>query len=117
MSQRAYLWPHILYLVNLLALPGASFLILFGWYWRSRRRSAPAALLAAQMTALVGGLINGALLVVIPLVVLWLSDRGPITVTLVIVYWVATHGACVIWGVYALTRENAGRPLFVRGRE
>ncbi|MBU6955551.1 hypothetical protein [Hahella sp. HN01] len=116
MPQRAYLWPHILYLMNLLALPGASFLILLGWFWRSRR-SAPAALLAAQRIALIGGLINGVLLVVFPLLVLWLSDREPITVTLVLVYWVATHGACVIWGVYALTRENAGRPLSIWGRK
>ncbi|ABC31117.1 hypothetical protein HCH_04413 [Hahella chejuensis KCTC 2396] len=117
MAQRAYLWPHILYLVNLLALPGAAFLILLGWYWRSRRRRAPAALQSAQAIALTGALINGALLVVIPLFVLWLSDREPMTVTLVLVYWLAAHGACVVWGVYALTRENAGRPLSIWGRK
>jgi hypothetical protein len=101
----------VLYLANLLLLPGIAFLVLLVLYYRNIGRAAalPAGHLRQTVAA---SLWAGALLVVANLSIVLLGGyRSPHTWVVVIIYFTTCHSTLVLLGVLGLARALAGQPF------
>jgi hypothetical protein len=101
----------VLYLVNLLLLPGIAFMALLFLYYRNIHRAdaLPAAHLRQTVSA---SLWAGALLVVVNLGIVLLGGyRSPHTWMVLIIYFTTCHATLVLLGVLGLSRAMAGQPF------
>lgn len=100
----------VLYLTNLLLVPGLAFAALVWLWWRHHHSAPPLArchlaqTLSASLWA--GGLLIGANLLI---VALGGYDRAS-TWIVVILYFTTAHASLVLLGVLGLARAMAGRP-------
>jgi hypothetical protein len=100
----------VLYLANLLLLPGIAFVVLLVLYYRHIGHAAalPACHLRQTVSA---SLWAGALLVVANLGIVLLGGyRSPHTWMAVIIYFTTGHATLVLLGVLGLARALAGQP-------
>jgi uncharacterized Tic20 family protein len=99
----------ILYLVNLLLLPGVAFLALVTVYFRNIRR-APALARCHLRQTLSASLWAGGLLLVANACILLLGGyRSPNTWMVVIIYFTTCHATLVLLGVMGLAKAMAGQ--------
>jgi uncharacterized Tic20 family protein len=100
----------VLYLVNLLLLPGVAFGALL-WLWWRHRRGAPALARCHLAQTMSASLWAGALLLGANLVIVALGGyHRPGTWIIVILYFTTAHATLVLLGVVGLARAMAGRP-------
>jgi uncharacterized Tic20 family protein len=99
----------ILYLVNLLLLPGIAFVALVAVYFRKIRR-APALAACHLRQTLSASLWAGGLLLVANASILLLGGyRSPNTWMVVIIYFTTCHATLVLLGVMGLAKAMAGQ--------
>ena len=99
----------VLYLVNLLLLPGLAFVALVVVYFRSIKR-APALASCHLRQTLSASLWAGGLLLVANISILLLGGyRSPNTWMVVIIYFTTCHATLVLLGVMGLARAMAGQ--------
>lgn len=99
----------VLYLTNLLLVPGLAFLILIWLYWRQRLAAPPLARchLAQTVSASIWA---GVMLVVVNLSIILLGGYdSPNTWMIVIVYFTTVHATLVLLGTLGLARAMAGK--------
>jgi len=100
-----------LYLMNLLLIPGASFLLLL-WFFAKKNKQLGWQRIhlyrSVQLSALAGFFI-----LIIPLVVLVTTDAFEASLMVMIIYFVTMHAAFVLLGMLNLSRAMARKlPLF-----
>jgi hypothetical protein len=98
----------ILYVVNLLLLPGLAFLLLLILYVGQRRKAPPLASshLAQTISA---SLWAGALLIIVNILILQLGGYdGPWTWVVLIIWFTICHASLVMLGIIGLSRAMAG---------
>lgn len=108
----------VLYLANLLLLPGLAFLILFA-VWRKHRHTAPALARCHLRQTLAASLWAGVLLVIANAAIILLGGyRQPSTWVVTILYFTMFHSTFVLLGVLGLAKAMAGKPYlyFLIGR-
>jgi hypothetical protein len=99
----------ILYLANLLLLPGLAFIVLLMVYGRYLH-TAPALAVCHLRQTLSASLWAGALLLAANLIILLLGGyRSPNTWMVVILYFTTCHATLVLLGVMGLARAMAGQ--------
>jgi len=99
----------VLYLVNLLLLPGLAFVALVVVYFRSIKR-APALASCHLRQTLSASLWAGGLLLVANISILLLGGyRSPNTWMVVIIYFTTCHATLVLLGVMGLAKAMAGQ--------
>ena len=99
----------ILYLVNLLLLPGLAFLLLMVVYFRRISTATPLAACHLRQT-MSASLWAGALLVVANIAIVTLGGyRSPHTWLVVIIYFTTVHATLVLLGVLGLAKAMAGQ--------
>jgi len=99
----------VLYLVNLLLLPGLAFIALLAVYFRSIKRVPPLAACHLRQT-LSASLWAGGLLLVANLAILSLGGyRSPHTWMVMIIYFTTCHSTLVLLGVMGLAKAMAGQ--------
>ncbi len=99
----------VLYLSNLLLVPGLAFLVLLGLYFRERQTAAPLARchLAQTVSASIWA---GVMLVVVNLLIILLGGYdSPHTWMIVIIYFTTVHASLVLLGTLGLARAMAGK--------
>jgi hypothetical protein len=100
----------VLYLVNLLLVPGVAFAILLVLYFRHRASAAVLALGHLQQTV-AASLWAGLLLVLVNGLILWLGGYDQAwTWVVLLLYFTTCHAALVLLGVVGLARAMAGKP-------
>lgn len=100
----------VLYLANLLLLPGLAFLILAG-LWTRHRHVAPLLARCHLRQTLAASLWAGGLLVLANAAILLLGGyRQPGTWVVVILYFTMFHSSFVLLGVLGLAKAMAGKP-------
>jgi uncharacterized Tic20 family protein len=109
----------VLYLANLLLLPGIAFVALLLLYVRNIHSAAPLSACHLRQT-LSASLWAGALLVVANIAIVLLGGyRSPHTWMVVIIYFTTCHSTLVLLGVLGLAKAMAGQcyryPLVGRG--
>jgi hypothetical protein len=99
----------VLYLLNLLLLPGLAFVLLLLVYFR-HRRSAPVLARVHLQQTVAASLWAGALLLLVNGLILWGGgyDR-PHTWLVLVLYFLCCHAALVLLGVLGLARALAGQ--------
>ena len=99
----------VLYLANLLLLPGLAFFILLA-AWHKRRNSAPALARCHLRQTLAASLWAGALLVIANAAIILLGGyHHPSTWVIAILYFTMFHSTFVLLGVLGLAKAMAGR--------
>jgi uncharacterized Tic20 family protein len=99
----------VLYLVNLLLLPGIAFVALVAVYLSNIRRAPPLAVCHLRQT-LSASLWAGGLLLVANISILVLGGyRSPNTWMVVIIYFTTCHATLVLLGVMGLAKAMAGQ--------
>lgn len=99
----------VLYLVNLLLLPGLAFVVLVLLYWKYHT-SAPAIARCHLRQTLAGSLWAGVLLVMVNIVILVLGGyQAAGTWLVLILYFVTAHATLVLLGVLGLSKALAGQ--------
>lgn len=99
----------VLYLVNLLLVPGLAFVILLVVYWRNIKTASPLARCHLQQT-LVASIWAGVLLVAINVLILMLGGyQEPWTWVVLILYFTTCHASLVLLGVLGLAKAMAGQ--------
>ena len=99
----------VLYIVNLLLLPGLAFMALLVVYVRNIR-DAPALAACHLRQTLSASLWAGALLLAANIIIVLLGGyRSPNTWVIVIIYFTTCHAALVLLGVVGLARAMAGQ--------
>jgi hypothetical protein len=99
----------VLYITNLLLLPGLAFIALLVVYVRNIR-SAPALAACHLRQTLSASLWAGALLLVANIMIVLLGGyRSPNTWMVVIIYFTTCHATLVLLGVMGLARAMAGQ--------
>lgn len=99
----------VLYLANLLLLPGLAFLALLV-IWAKRRHSAPALARCHLRQTLTASLWAGALLVIANAAIILLGGyHQPSTWVVAILYFTIFHSTLVLLGVLGLARAMAGQ--------
>lgn len=98
----------VLYLVNLLLLPGLAFLLLLWLWWRYAGAAAPLAASHLAQTV-TGSLWAGGLLGLAGLLLLALGDQGATVWVVTILYFVLCHALLVFCGAFGLSKALAGR--------
>jgi uncharacterized Tic20 family protein len=99
----------VLYLTNLLLVPGLAFLVLIWLYLRERQAAPPLARchLAQVMSASIWA---GVMLVVVNLLIILLGGYdSPNTWMVVIIYFTTVHATLVLLGTLGLARAMAGK--------
>jgi uncharacterized Tic20 family protein len=96
-----------LYLVNLLVLPGITFLLLVGLWFRFRDSAPPLARQHLKQTTFVS-LIGGLLIVTLSGLILGGLDWEWTWVTLIL-YFTCIHSTLVLFGMYALIKAMNGQ--------
>lgn len=100
----------VLYLVNLLLLPGVAFLGLL-LLWRQAYRDAPPLARCHLRQTLAGSLWAGGLLIGANLAIVLLGGYDqPATWVVAILYFTIFHSSLVLLGVLGLARAMAGQP-------
>lgn len=100
----------VLYLVNLLVLPGLAFLVLLIVYQRHCKQAAPLAACHLRQT-LSASIWAGVILVVANLVIIVLGGyTSSWTWMIVILYFTVCHATLVLLGTIGLARAMAGKP-------
>ena len=100
----------VLYLANLLLLPGLAFLLLLR-LWYTHRDQAPALALCHLKQTIVGSLWAGALLVVANAAIILLGGYHQVSTWVVaIIYFTMFHSTFVLLGVLGLAKAMAGKP-------
>jgi hypothetical protein len=100
----------VLYLANLLLLPGIAFFALLALWARHRHDAPPLARCHLHQT-LAASLWAGALLVVANAAIILLGGyRQPSTWIIVILYFTLFHSTFVLLGVLGLAKAMAGKP-------
>lgn len=98
----------LLYLANLLLLPGLAFLILL-WLWRKHRLDAPLARCHLKQT-IAASIWAGVLLVLANGAIILLGGyRQPSTWVIAILYFTVFHSTFVLLGVLGLAQAMAGK--------
>lgn len=99
----------VLYLANLLLLPGLAFLILMG-LWRRHRHVAPPLARCHLQQTLAASLWAGGLLVIANAAIILLGGyRQPSTWVVTILYFTMFHSSFVLLGVLGLAKAMAGK--------
>jgi len=99
----------VLYLANLLLLPGLAFLILLA-EWRKHRHTAPALARCHLRQTLAASLWAGVLLVIANAAIILLGGyRQPSTWVVTILYFTMFHSTFVLLGVLGLAKAMAGK--------
>jgi uncharacterized Tic20 family protein len=99
----------VLYLTNLLLLPGIAFGILV-WLWWTRRADAPALAAAHLNQTVSASLWGGVLLVIVNGLILLLGGyQGINTWVILILYFTTAHATLVLLGVLGLSKAMAGQ--------
>ena len=99
----------VLYLTNLLLVPGVAFLVLIWLYLRDRNIAPPLARchLAQTMSASIWA---GIMLVVVNVLIVFLGGYdSPNTWMIVIIYFTTVHASLVLLGTLGLARAMAGQ--------
>lgn len=100
----------VLYLANLLLLPGLAFLALLA-LWARYRRSAPALARCHLRQSITASLWAGALLIVANAAIVLLGGyHQPSTWVVAIIYFTVFHSTLVLLGVLGLSKALAGQP-------
>jgi hypothetical protein len=100
----------VLYLANLLLLPGIAFFALLALWARHRHDASPLARCHLRQT-LAASLWAGGLLVVANAAIILLGGyRQPSTWIIVILYFTMFHSTFVLLGVLGLAKAMAGKP-------
>lgn len=100
----------VLYLANLLLLPGLAFLVLLG-LWHKYRHTAPSLALCHLRQTLSASIWAGLLLVIANAVIILLGGyRQPSTWVIAIIYFTMFHSTFVLLGVLGLAKAMAGKP-------
>jgi len=109
-SQSIAVAAQVLYLTNLLLLPGLAFLALLFLWWRTRRQ-APALARCHLTQTLVGSLWAGALLILTNAAIIALGGyERPATWVVAILYFTIFHSTLVLLGIVGLAKAMAGKP-------
>jgi hypothetical protein len=99
----------VLYLVNLLLLPGLAFLVLLWLANRYRGRGSPLVRCHLRQT-IIGSLWAGVLLTVVTVLIVLLGGfASPYTWMVLILYFVCCHAVLIFFGVLGLARAMAGQ--------
>ena len=99
----------VLYISNLLLLPGLAFIALLLVYFRNIQ-VAPALAVCHLRQTLSASLWAGALLLATNIIIVWLGGyRSPNTWMVVIIYFTTCHATLVLLGVMGLARAMAGQ--------
>ena len=99
----------VLYLTNLLLLPGIAFGILV-WLWWTRRADAPVLAAAHLNQTVSASLWGGVLLVIVNGLILLLGGyQGINTWVILILYFTTAHATLVLLGVLGLSKAMAGQ--------
>lgn len=117
-----------LYLANLLLLPGVFFLVLLYYFYQYihvKKMASPTDELKGilRKTSGIGKIhlyrsiqlsaLAGFMLVIVPLLIVWLSEQFEASLMVVIFYFVTLHAAFVLVGMLNLSRAMAKKlPLF-----
>ena len=100
----------VLYLANLLLLPGLAFLGLLV-LWFTHRRDAPPLGRCHLRQTLLASLWAGAILVLAnALIIAFGGYQQPATWVIVILYFTTCHATLVLFGILGLARAMAGKP-------
>lgn len=100
----------VLYLTNLLLLPGLAFLALLA-LWARRRRSAPPLARCHLRQTVAASLWAGALLIIANAAIILLGGyHQASTWVVVILYFTIFHSTLVLLGVLGLAKALAGQP-------
>lgn len=100
----------VLYLANLLLLPGVAFLVLLA-LWAKHRRSAPSLAVCHLRQTVTASLWAGALLIIANAAIILLGGyHQPSTWVVVILYFTIFHSTLVLLGVLGLAKAMAGQP-------
>lgn len=100
----------VLYLANLLVLPGLAFFILLV-LWRKHRHAAPALARCHLRQALAASLWAAVLLVIANAAIILLGGyHQPSTWVITIMYFTMFHSTFVLLGVIGLAKAMAGKP-------
>lgn len=99
----------VLYIVNLMLLPGLAFLVL-GWLWLTRRKTAGELARHHLDLAFYGSVVAGILLVCVNLAIVLLGGLdNPTTWVVLILYFTLVHASLIVLGMVALIRALAGQ--------
>ena len=99
----------VLYLVNLLLLPGLAFLALL-WLWYRRRHDAAPLAVAHLSQTVSASLWAGVLLIIVNGLILLLGGyTGIYTWMALILYFTTAHATLVLFGVIGLSKAMAGQ--------
>lgn len=108
-GQRVAVMAEVLYLANLLLLPGLAFLILLA-VWRKHRHTAPALARCHLRQTVSASLWAGVLLVVANAAIILLGGyHQPSTWVIAILYFTMFHSTFVLLGVLGLAKAMAGK--------
>ncbi|MDX1607577.1 MAG: hypothetical protein R3202_15395 [Candidatus Competibacterales bacterium] len=110
-GRRLAVWAQVLYLLNLLVLPGPAFLMLAGLYWRCYAAAPPLARHHLRLTLIVS-LLAGLLLILVNGLILLLGGyQAGTTWVIVVLYFTVVHSALVLLGAYGLIRALNDQPV------
>jgi hypothetical protein len=99
----------VLYLINLLLVPGIAFLAL-AWLYRKHVHTAPPLARCHLRQTLFGSLWAGVLLVAVNAAIIVLGGyRAPYTWVVVVLYVLTCHASLVLFGTLGLAKAMAGR--------
>lgn len=100
----------VLYLVNLLLVPGMAFALLLWLYWKRIDTAPPLARCHLRQTV-AGSVWAGVLLIAANALILALGGYdAPGTWVILVLYFVSCHAALVLLGVLGLAKAMAGQP-------
>ena len=101
----------ILYLVNLLFVPGLAFLVLLQLYWK-HRRTAPFLARCHLLQTVSASLWAAALLILVNAVILLTGGyHQTSTWVIVLLYFAVCHSTLVLLGIVGLAKAMAGKPF------
>jgi hypothetical protein len=107
-SGQIAVWAEVLYLINLLVIPGLGFALLYWLYRRHIDQAAPLDRAHLQQT-LSGSIWAGVLLVLVNLLILLLGGyQGVNTWVILITYFTLCHASLVLFGAYGLAKAMSG---------
>ncbi len=99
----------VLYLLNLLLLPGVAFALLLALWSRERARPRPLAIAHLAQTVAASVWAGALLLLVNGLIIVFGDYRAPSTWVIVVVYFTLCHASFVLLGAFGLSKAMAGQ--------
>ncbi len=108
-EQRLAVWAEVLYLLNLLLLPGIAFIILFGLFVKHRRHTSAFVRSHLKQTVMFS-IWAGILLLLVSLSMVMLGGFAQVyTWVMLILYFTVVHASFVLIGVLGLSQALAGK--------